>query len=194
MNRRAFSLIELLLAVALSVVLMAAVLAAFGGLARDARRITLAPPIDNVQKITQMLSWDLTNSRTMIAAPDGSAVVLVGHSGIGRDTATPNGRLVRITYRCIHERGDSWLVREQQFLDDPARPMRWRELVAGGVATLNLTPVGQQAIEPDPRAQLDENLDLPLAVRAGTIMSIPPRVRLRMNGPSFALDRQLVVK
>ena len=193
MSRRGFTLIELLLAVTLSVLLMGAVLAVLSGLAREARHATAADPADSRQGVRELLTWDLTNARTMIGAPDGSMLVLVGHGGIARATRTPNGRLVRITYRCEHRNGQSWLVREQQTLDDPARPQPWSELVAGGVTSIAATPLDPPPTD-DPQALADESADLPPAVRAGVIVSVPSRVRLQIAGSVFSIDEQVTLK
>jgi type II secretory pathway component PulJ len=192
--RRGFSLIELLLAVTLSVLLIGAVLAVLSGLAREAAHTTSSDRSDARDSVKDLLAWDLANARTMIEAPDGSMLVLVGHGAIARSSRTPTGRLVRVTYRCEKREGQSWLVRQQQTLDDPARPQTWSELVAGGVTSIEVIATDPQNPADDPQATADESADLPLAVRAGAMQSVPARVRLRISGLAFSFDEQLTLK
>src|SRR5258706_30265 len=101
MNRTGFPLIELLVAVAISVVLMAGVLVVTGGLSRDARRVAQsAAAAPDLRSTIDLMQWDLTNARSMSGSPDGRALVLVGHCAINPASLHPSGRLTPVTYSC----------------------------------------------------------------------------------------------
>ena len=192
-NQRAFTLLELLIAVMLSVILMGGVLLALGGLGRDARKTAGAEFLVGQQPIVQTLQWDLSNSRTMVQSADARMLVLVGHGGIDPDTLAPNGRLARITYFC-QARGASWcLLRRQEYLDDPIRPRIWSEMVASGITRVSVVPAGGQAPVSDPQVLADGS-DLPAGVRAARIMRVPQWVRIQVAGPSMALEKLSCVR
>ncbi len=124
--RSAFTLIELLVATVLSAVLIMAVLAILSGLSRDRIRLTQAQSRPHAEMLVERLRWDLANARTMSQSPDGQSLLLIGHGGIDPDSFSTTGRLARVVYRC-HQQGKlSVLTREQEYLDEPARPRAWR--------------------------------------------------------------------
>jgi prepilin-type N-terminal cleavage/methylation domain-containing protein len=193
MNRRGFTLIELLVATMLSVVLMAGVLVALGGLARDAKKTAGPEFLVGEQPILQMLQWDMSNARTMIQASDAKTLVLIGHGGIDRNTLAPNGRLVRVMYSCRMRGGLSCLLRQQEYLDDPIRPQRFSEMVASGVTRISIAPAAGQSSQADQQVLADGN-ELPAGVRAGVAMRVPQWVRVQLAGPSMAVEKLLCVK
>jgi prepilin-type N-terminal cleavage/methylation domain-containing protein len=141
-SRRAFSLIEMLLAATLVAMLMAAVLALLGGVNRDMRTMRQASQHDSgAQAAADLLGRDLLNAQS-VSAPDvqsGYGVTIVGNAGIDRDTLGPDGRLVRVIYRVGR---DGALRREQSYLDDPDRPQRWESLAASGISELSVARNG----------------------------------------------------
>jgi|SRR5579862_4531017 len=194
MNRRAFSLIELMIATALSVALMGAVLAILSNIARDTRRLAGAEAFSASQNLVELLHRDLSSSRTMIQAPDGSVLVLVGHGWIDPATLNPTGRLARITYQCVRDGQTRWFVRQQESMDDPAGPKRWRTLVAANVETILVSPTVADQSASDPRAQNDESPNDPPATRAGAAINVPARVRLHISLDHAAINQELWVK
>ena len=141
-TRRAFSLIEMLLAAALVAMLMAAVLALLGGINRDVRTMRQASQHDpGAQSAADLLSRDLVNAQSVTASEFriGTGVTIVGNAGIDRDTLGLDGRLVRVTYRVGP---DGALRREQSYLDDPDRPQRWESLAALGISELSVVRNG----------------------------------------------------
>ncbi|HEX4793468.1 MAG TPA: prepilin-type N-terminal cleavage/methylation domain-containing protein [Humisphaera sp.] len=194
MNRRGFSLIELMIATALSVALMGAVLAILSNIARDTRRLAGAQASSASQNLIELLHRDLSSSRTMIQAPDGSALVLVGHGWIDPATLNPTGRLARTTYQCIREGQTRWLIRQQESMDDPGGPKRWRTLVAANIESLLVNPAVTDSAAPDPRAQADESPNDPPATRAGVAISVPPRVRVQISLDRAAISQEIWVK
>jgi hypothetical protein len=191
MKRPAFTLIELILASTLSVLLMAGVLVILAGLSHDARgALGGAVSSPDLQGTMDLLRWDLSNAQTMYPSSDGRTLVLIGHGSIAPGTRTPNGRLVRVTYNCQLRR-DIWrLTRSQQYIDDPARPQPWTDLVAQGVIAVEVLPVGGAAgaeqFVADARGTFDE--------QAKPGVRVPAWVRLRVYGPSVALEKQICVK
>lgn len=175
MIRRAFTLIEMLLAVVLSAMLIAALLVVLGGVARDRRIIRTINSAQGHDALLTQLRWDLANARTMTQSDDGLSLTLVGHGAIDRRTLTPTGRLVSVTYRYTPGHSGA-LIREQECLDDPAQPQRWQETVAWDVTALSATPAGA-----DP-------------VAGGVAVLVPQRVRLRLETTGDVIDRELWLK
>ena len=138
--RRAFTLIEILLAVTIAAVLMAAVLAVVSGLGRDQRRLAVDEKTNRPSAAIELLRWDLTNGSTITPTADG--IVLRGHGGIDPSSLRPNNRLTRVTYRIRRDGRESNLVREQRYLDDPIRPQPWSDLVLRDVRAIGVTPNG----------------------------------------------------
>ena len=171
MNRRAFTLLEMLLAVTLSAILMAAVLVVLGGVARD-RRALRAISTPTHEPLIAQLRWDLANARTMSQAGDRQSLTLIGNGGLDRRMLAPTGRLVAVTYRCIANQ----LVREQEYLDDPARPQRWRETVAWNVRNVAVTWAGEDIAVVD------------------AAIPVPPRVHVYLDIANEQLDRELWLK
>ena len=140
-RRCGFTLIEILLAVTIATVLMAAVLAVLGGIGRDQKRLTADEKKTRPTATIELLRWDLTNAESI--TPIDSGVLLQGHGGIDASSLEPNNRLTRVIYRIRRNRGgDSDLVREQRYLDDPVRPQPWSDLVMRDVRAIGVSPGG----------------------------------------------------
>jgi type II secretory pathway component PulJ len=169
-----FTLIELMLASALSVLLIGGVLFSLAALSRDAAVAETKIQSGNVTATLDLLQWDLTNARSVSQSPDHRTLVLVGHGAIGPDTLRPNGRLVRVVYSCS-TRGNVWrLTRQQQYLDDPARPQGWTELVSETISSIQVLPAASAPLEEDG--------------------PMPQWVRLRVYGPNLAVEKTICVK
>jgi hypothetical protein len=177
----------------LSVVLIGGVLAALGGLARDAKRTSGAEFLVGEQSVFSMLQWDLSNARTMIQSADAKTLVLIGHGGIDPNTLAPNGRLARVTYSCRAGGRLSCLFRRQEYLDDPVRPQGFTELLASGVDRVSVVPAGAQSSIPDPQVLADGN-DRPAGVRSGVAMRVPQWVRIQVSGPGLGVEKLSCVK
>jgi len=135
MKRSGFTLVELLATTLLVAVLMTSVVMIVGGMGRDQRAVGAMSAAENADGAMMMLRWDLVNSRFVTPTADG--VVLIGNGGIDHRTLTISGRPARVSYRVVH----GSLLREQELLDEPARPQRWTELVASGVTRIALEPM-----------------------------------------------------
>jgi prepilin-type N-terminal cleavage/methylation domain-containing protein len=140
-RRRGFTLVEILLAVTIATLLMAAVLAMLGGIGRDRKRLaTRTESNHRPAAAIELLRWDLTNAEMISPTADG--VLLQGHGGIDPSSLEPNNRLVRVTYRIRRAGGTSDLFREQRYLDDPVRPQPWDDLVLRDVRRVAVAPSG----------------------------------------------------
>ena len=174
--RRGFTLIELMLASTLSVLLIGGVLFALSSLSRDTRATAPKDPTAELKATLDLLQWDLSNARSASQSGDHRSLVLEGHGAIAPDTLRPNGRLARVVYSC-QLRGGTWrLTRAQQYLDDPARPQNWTDLVGLGVNAVEVLPVGGQA------GQEAES------------QKIPQWVGLRVYGVGGAVEKQVCIR
>ena len=174
--RRAFTLVEMMLAVVLAAMLMAAMLVVLGGVARDRRVVNMLRRPIGFDAVLGQLRWDLANARTITSSEDGTSITLVGNGSIDRESLSPNNRLVSVTYRCVASKDRSTLMREQECMDDPARPDRWQEAVAWDVKQIAVLPAGADA------------------VGAGVSAGIPPHVRVRLESSTQAFEQELWIK
>ena len=194
MSKRAFSLIELLVATALSAVLMAAVLAILSGIARDRRRLTAVESVPRSQAMVDRIQWDLTNAQSLSPSPDGQSLELIGHGGIDNKTLAPNGRLASVSYLIYPDGVTSYLVREQKYLDDPVAPNPWRELIAVGITDFQVIAQSTEEIVPGPTEQ-KSGVILASSLRPkGPVLRVHERVRLRVTSAAGVVDRDLWVR
>ena len=139
-RRKAFTLVEILVAVTIAAVLIAAVLALLTDVGRDHKRLAADLATFRPDAVVELLRWDLTNADSITPTRDG--IALRGHGGIDAATLRPNNRLVLVSYVVRREGRASYLVRDQRYLDDPVRPQPWSDVVTAGVAAVTVTPVG----------------------------------------------------
>ena len=193
LSRRAFTLIELLIASVLAAVLIGGIVLAAGALARDARESGSVDPASQFDAAANLIRRDLANAQSAQFRPDGS-VVLVGHGGLEPATGRPTGRLVRIEYRLVNpgrresrfgEAQAQLLLRDQSPLDVPGEGARWRELVLAGVTGLQLSPASDDAMRSSTRDA---------RAMAARQVSVPGRVRLRAETTGGASDRIIDVR
>ena len=126
---RGFTLVEMLLAAVLTAVLLGGVMSVSAAVARDARRTAARTDSTALDAALDLIRWDLSNA----PAPADGTLAFTGHGGLDRDSLRPDGRRARVAYRI---RPGAGLVREQRYLDDPARPEPWAELVLAGATQI----------------------------------------------------------
>ncbi len=136
-TRRAFTLLEMLLATTLTAVLLAGVLSVSAALARDARRLQARSEQLQPDAVFNLLRWDLANASSLEQSRDARELVLYGHGALDRDTLGATGRMTRVVYAI---RPGVGLVREQRYLVDPAHPRAWSELVLAGAVQIEAFP------------------------------------------------------
>jgi hypothetical protein len=173
---------------------MAGVLAILSGVARDRRRLDAAENLPSPDPIVARFQWDLANAQTMSQSSDGRSMSLTGHGGIDPVTLAPNGRLASVSYRLYRDESMNHLVREQHYLDDPAAPRPWRELIATNVTSFHVV-----ALSPgEPVSELSQPRDLSTHVRASdstpAVFTVPARIGLQIVQPTGVIDRELWVR
>jgi len=192
-QRRAFTLIEMLLATVLSSILIAGILVATAALSRDrirmeSRQTTTPAAIDLIRK-------DFANAIAFVGAIDPAGFELIGFSGIDAKSLLPNQRLVRIKYRIIRDGRSGILVRDQAYLDDPVRVDRWSDAVALNVVRIGIVPLSADGeivhLGEDVGERLlaiDRGKTIPQAVR------VPSRLRVRIEYVASVIDRDMVLR
>ena len=140
MTRRGFTLVELLLAAALSSILMAGLIVVLAGVSRDARRLRLDRQQLRAASLAELLRRDFTNASAITPLPGNEGFTLVGNLALDPESGVADGRLARVTYRTGPSRSAPCLVREQTYLDDFLEPTPWTELVSLGVTRITVPP------------------------------------------------------
>jgi len=141
MTRRGFTLLELLLASALTVLLMVGILSVIGSLGSSAVADTRGEGGDVSR--TDMPDWmdllrdDVTHADEM--APGESSLTIYGHAGLSDADRSTTHRPVKIEYRVEQIAGRRWLVRYETALDEMTNRNVRRDLVAGDVGGFALT-------------------------------------------------------
>jgi prepilin-type N-terminal cleavage/methylation domain-containing protein len=187
MTRGGFTLIELLVATLLVAVLMSSVVLIAGGLARDQRDLSAMSNVHEADGAFAMLRYDLLNSRYVI--PSGNGATIIGHAGLDPNNLTVMGRPTRVIYRVVQ--GE--LLREQQLLDDPARPQRWTELVSSGVTSFAIEPASADPRLLAPPGTVSPAVIGPVSGRS-EVWRTPSRVHLRITHENAASEQMVWLK
>ena len=130
--RRAFTILELLAATALTALLMAAVLHVVGAI--GASRATLARQTDTAawrDDLLDVLRRDMTNASKVTFGADG--MTLTGHGALDAGTLEFSHEPVTVVYGLSVIDGRSWLVRRQAPRDGLSHTPAWAELVCPDV-------------------------------------------------------------
>jgi prepilin-type N-terminal cleavage/methylation domain-containing protein len=197
--RRAFTLVEMLLATTLAAILMGGVLTATAALARDRRRMEARTGIDASSGVMEIIHRDLANGAALLGPADANGFDLVSFAGIDGKTFAANQRLTQVTYRIVRStRQDAAgvLIRGQAYLDDAIRPDRWNDVVAAGVKRVVITPVSDDADAVRLGDEVAERLSgangrggMPLTARR-----VPSRLRVRIEFADRVIDREMVLR
>jgi len=170
--KRAFTTIELLVATALAVMLMAGVLSVVGSIRLDPAASEPRSGGAWPSAVVDLLRLDLTHAKSM--QQRGNTLTLVGYSSlfheafeIGErpDSKPPQHRPVTIEYSVKNDGVHSWLVRRQTNLDELTNRNTWSELVGCGVLSFQLKPI-DIAVPPDSNGNwLEEEIPVPDRIR-----------------------------
>jgi prepilin-type N-terminal cleavage/methylation domain-containing protein len=167
--KRAFTLIEMLAATALSALLMVGLMRVVGTV-RLPGRSGQSPQAHNTSEAhdrfldaVDLIQWDLVHARMIRLGQN--TVTVEGYSSLQRTDRLLGGdrarvarphRPVRVRYFLRTVAGQTWLVRQQTDLDDPTSRNTWAELVACGVDRFEWVP--EQTEGPREAAE-DHSLD-----------------------------------
>lgn len=135
MSRRAFTLIEMLLATVLSAVLLGALLTIAGRLANDRAHLAAQATVD-YSSLQAFLDWDLRNAEESESI-SADRIDLLGHDAIDPSTLQPSFRAVAVTYElnaATHE-----LLRRQRSIDDPSAAKPWESVIARHVKQMSIS-------------------------------------------------------
>jgi type II secretory pathway component PulJ len=131
--RRAFTILELLAATALTALLMAAVLHVVGAI--GASRATLARQTEAGAAwradLLDLLRRDMTNASKVSFRPDG--MMLTGHGALDAGTLEFRHEPVTVVYGLSMIDGRSWLVRRQTPREGLSHAPAWAELICPDV-------------------------------------------------------------
>jgi prepilin-type N-terminal cleavage/methylation domain-containing protein len=172
-----FTLIELAAASAVAAVLMGGVLAVFTSIARDRVRLSAARPAERRDQapIIELLRRELSccNKFEMV----GPNALDLQTCGSLDDNAVVD-RPSHVTYRIVRDQQMSWLVREQEFSDEPVAPRSKKDLVAFHVRHLDVEVLHDFA------PQTGELYNL----RPRDPKDIPRRVRIKLEFDDHIAD------
>jgi len=158
----AFTLIEMVLATALSASVMVALL---GVMTRLTRGQKFAAGLSTQQELeaglVSLVETDLVNAREFESKTDG--FVLVGFGRLDSTTKQVRHRPVTVSYQVRPAGGRSWLMRQQVYTDPAEGTLTTQELVCAGVEKISLAGVSGSSDGPTSRP--GEGRSVPEAVR-----------------------------
>jgi hypothetical protein len=178
--RKAFTILELLAATALTALLMVAVLQVIGSIGRT-RAAMSRQSADGPWKadLLDALRRDLVNSSGI--RYEANAVTLTGHAALDPLTLDPVHEPVVVTYGVTTRANRTWLYRRQAPRDGFRGSPAWSELLAPDVARFTLRPA----------------TDLPVATgpptREGDAPPVPRAVLVELDGPAGRLIAKTLV-
>ena len=177
--KRGFTLLEVLVATALTAVLLLAVFAVIGSLGKS--RLAMAQPTDDGAWRTDLLATlrrDLADSVAIAFQPDG--ITLTGHGALRPDTLAVSHEPVTVTYRIADIRGRRWLVRIQTSRVSLSNDSGWTELLCPDVTAFSVRSagvIGSAAAGSD----------------AAASSAVPPVVLVALAGPGGSLINETLV-
>ncbi len=185
MKRKAFTLLELLLANMLIAILLGALLLVVSSLSRDQKkRTTAAQDQDPTNSILTLLRRDLANSEFARALPNQRGFILTGHAGLDSKSLTPTDRRTRVIYE-IHRRANTLcLTREQTYLDDAIKPQHFQELIATNITSLSLSGTSESTSADDESLNLDDT----------TAFTLPSSVMVHLALHDRAVSQELFLR
>jgi hypothetical protein len=172
--RRAFTILEMLAATALTALLMLAVFQVIGSIGRTRAAMAKQPETGFWKAdLLDTLRRDLSNSTAVRYEAGG--VTLTGHGALDRATLAPTDEPVTVTYGIATLAGRSWLYRLQTPRAGATR-RPWRELVCADVTDFSVRPVAipvareSQDAQPVPAAVVVEVVGSGVNVRETMVL------------------------
>jgi prepilin-type N-terminal cleavage/methylation domain-containing protein len=180
--RRAFTILELLAATALTAILMAAVLHVVGAI--SASRAVLARQADAGAAwradFLDLLRRDMTNASKVTLRPD--QMTLTGRAALDAETLEFRHEPVNVVYGLSVIDGRSWLVRRQSPRDGWSSSPPWAELVCPDVTGLVV-----QRVSSTPGTLA------PSVAANGMAQDVPAAVTVSLVGADGVIMRETVV-
>ena len=136
MNRKAFTLVELIAATALSTLLFVAALSVIRSLGR-VRAANGQPPHGWTLAAREQLQWDLANA--IVMRQDDHGMILAGYGSLDPQTFAPTHLPVMVIYSLHNINTSIWLTREQSSLDPLLTDENSSELLCGDVEAFSVT-------------------------------------------------------
>ena len=165
-NRRALTLVELLVATALATMLLTTAMGLLKTLAAKRKVLVDGSGLAAWQQpLEDQLRWDLANARRFQLSP--KRLRLIGYGARDFDTQVATHRQSEILYEVVPAGHNTWLVRNEIQPELNTNRNRRREIVCCGVSELKMETSGQSG-EPQ---------------RAGPI---PEQFRLRLIGENVS--------
>jgi len=179
--RRAFTILEMLAATALTVLLMAAVLVVIGTLgpsraALDRQAQGGAWRAD----LLEMLRYDLSNATSVSFRSDG--MTLSGHGALDRNTLVRRHEPVTVNYELANIHGRNWLVRSQAWREGWSSEPRWSELLCPDVSGFMVRPASVSDV---PQAGISR--------QQNAYQSVPSVVSVVLNGTDGQITTETLV-
>jgi hypothetical protein len=176
--RRAFTILEMLAATALTALLMLAVFQVIGSIGRTRAALARQPETGFWRAdLLDMLRRDLSNATAVRYEAGG--VTLTGHGALNPATLAPTDEPVTVTYGIATIAGRSWLYRLQTPRAGVAR-RPWRELVCADVTEFSVRPAATAA--------------LPVAREGRDAQPVPAAVLVEVAGPGVNVRETMVLR
>lgn len=145
MRRRAFTLLELLMAAALSAVLMIGVLGVVSRLGSAAMASTTGDQVIGelpVESWVRLLRQDVSQAKR-VTVPGDNQLTILGYSGLNASSRQGVHLPVLIQYQIQTVNNHPWLIRRQSPLDAHSNQKPLRDLVCGGIKRFELIADGK---------------------------------------------------
>lgn len=140
MNRRGFTLVEMLVASALAAALMLAVMQIIGAIGRSRQALARSEGEAPWRaELLDTLRWDLANASE--ARFRRNRLILVGHAALDGRTLAPKHEPAQVMYDVTTLAGRNWLVRRQSPRPGFARGGRSMELLCPDVTAFIAEPL-----------------------------------------------------
>jgi len=198
MHRRAFTMVELLIASALAGMLILGVLAAITNLGRTEQQQQKAERASLPTHVIDLIRSDLVHADEMRVRDE--QIELRGRLGIDRDSVQVNHMPAVVRYAIIHVNEQPWLIRRQKDPTNLSSDRTTANVIANGVSAISFTRIAiapnddgaleQDAKETGPAEETEEFDDMWTVVPARILLSF------QIDSPDepIMIDRELVLR
>ncbi len=147
MPKRGFTLVELLVTIALAAVVMIALMKVIGSTTRSADAIRNIDVRAKWQSdIISVIEWDLANA-TEVKTEAGSRLIVLGYGALDRRTSEPKHEPVEVTYELTESNDSFMLIRRQSQLNDPTNLAIHQEIMCVGVRGFSVSIEAASAMD-----------------------------------------------